>query len=44
MQIGPAFLNVSGILSGRVVHATADELGRLGEMFQDEHKDGRTGH
>ncbi len=35
MHIGPAFKNVSGILSGRVVHATADELGRLGEMFQD---------
>lgn len=35
MHIGPAFRNVSGILSGRVVHATSDELGRLGEMFQD---------
>lgn len=38
MHIGPAFRNVSGILSGRVVHATADELGRLGEMFQDQEK------
>ena len=35
MHIGPAFRNVSGILSGRAVHATSDELGRLDEMFQD---------
>ncbi len=41
MHIGPAFYNVSGILSGRVVHAASDELGRLGEMFQDDHRDGR---
>ncbi len=35
MHIGPAFRNVSGILSGRVVHATPDELSRLGDMFRD---------
>jgi circadian clock protein KaiC len=35
MHIGPAFRNVSGILSGRAVHAASDELSRLDEMFQD---------
>jgi hypothetical protein len=35
MHIGQAFRNVSGILSGRVVHATSDEFSRLDEMFQD---------
>lgn len=42
MHIGPAFRNVSGILSGRAVHATSDELGRLDEMFQDDQKGGRS--
>ncbi len=41
MHIGPAFRNVSGILSGRAVDATADELGRLDEMFQSDRKDGQ---
>ena len=34
-QVLRNFINVSGILSGRAVHAAADELSRLDEMFQD---------
>jgi hypothetical protein len=33
MHVGRAFRNVTGILSGRAVHATSDELGRLDERF-----------
>lgn len=36
MHIGRAFRNISGILSGRLVHASADEVKRLGELFQDD--------
>jgi circadian clock protein KaiC len=42
MHIGPAFRNISGILSGRAVHATSDELSRLDAMFQDGRADVRT--
>jgi circadian clock protein KaiC len=35
MHIGPAFRSVSGILSGRAVHAASDELSRLDEMFRN---------
>jgi circadian clock protein KaiC len=40
MHIGPAFRGVSGILSGRAVHAASDELSRLDEMFQDRRPGG----
>ena len=38
MHIGRPFRNVSGILSGRLVHASADEMKRVDEMFNDDHK------
>jgi circadian clock protein KaiC len=38
MHIGRAFRNVSGILTGRLVHGSTDELRRVGEMFQDDHQ------
>ena len=38
MHIGRPFRNVSGILSGRLVHGTADEMKRVDAMFQDDHR------
>ncbi len=36
MHIGPAFRNVSGILTGRAIHAANEEIGRMNAMFQDD--------
>lgn len=36
MHIGPAFRNVSGILSGNFIHATSDEMQRVDALFKDD--------
>jgi circadian clock protein KaiC len=36
MHIGRAFKNVTGILSGNLVHISAPELERMGDMFREE--------
>lgn len=36
MHIGPAFRNVSGILSGNFVHTAPDEMQRVDELFRDD--------
>ena len=36
MHIGQPFRNVTGILSGNVVHVPPGEMERLGEMFKEE--------
>ena len=36
MHVGKAFRGVSGILSGNPQHVTAEELGRLGQLFQEK--------
>lgn len=35
MHIGKPFRNISGILSGHPIHVSSDEIGRIGELFQD---------
>ena len=38
MHIGRQFRNVIGILTGNLVHVSADDLERMGELFAEDDK------